>query len=327
MVGDNLFGGGADDTLNGSAGNDFLSGDNGTDTLNGGAGNDVLRGGSGNDKIDGGDGVEDLLDWTGNGTLGTANNPFTLVQSSSDSTIGNGGNADTYKNIEGVIGSEVADVIIGSSFNDVIRGGGGNDTLDGAAGFDLIDFSDATGGINFALVQSSSPTSFAAAGVGTDSYKNFEGVIGTGFADTLTGSSAADQLRGGGGNDTLNGDLGNDRLVGGDGADTMTGGGVGSDTFVFNAGPSAVDTITDFSSAAPGSGGDVLDISDLLSGANAGNVATYLSIRDSGGDSIISFDRDGAGGTYGFQDFVVLQGQTGLNLTTLLNNGNIDYTP
>ena len=112
-------------------------------------------------------------------------------------------------------------------------------------------------------------------------------------------------------------------------ASTSLTGGAGSDTFRFlGSDPSSVDTITDFNSAAPGSGGDVLDISDLLIGAptlNAGNVGQYLDIRENGsGGSIISIDRDGTGSTYGFQDFAVLTGVTGLNLNTLLTNGNID---
>ena len=114
--------------------------------------------------------------------------------------------------------------------------------------------------------------------------------------------------------------------MGGAGVDILTGG-IGSDSFRFWQASPAVDTITDFDSTAPGSGGDVLDISDLLIGApalNVGNVGQYLDIRESGSDSIISIDRDGAGSTYGFQDFAVLPGVTGLNLNTLLTNGNID---
>lgn len=74
----------------------------------------------------------------------------------------------------------------------------------------------------------------------------------------------------------------------------------------------------------------MLDISDLLIGApsiNTGNVADYLNIRESGGNSIISVDRDGAGSGYGFDDFVVLSGVTGLTLSSLLTNNNIDTTP
>ncbi len=73
----------------------------------------------------------------------------------------------------------------------------------------------------------------ALAGIGTDFYKNIEGVIGTDFTDTLTGSSLADVLQGGGGTDTMTG------LA-------------GSDTFVFNATSDSddalgfSDVITDF---------------------------------------------------------------------------------
>jgi Ca2+-binding RTX toxin-like protein len=114
------------DTLLGSAGDDLLIGGDGNDTLTGGAGNDVLRGGAGNgDVMDGGDGKEDLLDFSD----GTALVNLTLVQSTSNTTLANGtaglGNNDMYRNVEGVIGTGLDDIITGSGGNDVIRGGGG----------------------------------------------------------------------------------------------------------------------------------------------------------------------------------------------------------
>ena len=145
-------------------------------------------------------------------------------------------------------------------------------------------------------------------------------MIGTAFADSLTGSSGNDILRGGGGNDILNGGAGIDRIVGGDGADEMTGGS-GSDTFVFVAGPSAVDVIKDFNLGD----GDILDISALIKGTFAGNESSYLSLRESGGNTILSLDRDGAGADFAAQDFVVLEGMTGLDLVTLL--GHVDWQP
>jgi Ca2+-binding RTX toxin-like protein len=139
-----------------------------------------------------------------------------------------------------------------------------------------------------------------AANLGIDTYSGFEGVIGTNFADNLAGSVLNDELRGGIGNDILNGDDGNDILVGGAGADTMSGG-AGSDTFVYRSGDAAaVDTISGGFTA--GAGGDVLDIADLLVGAFVGNESSYLSLRESGGNTILSIDRDGADTTYGFQD-------------------------
>ena len=334
--GDVLIGGSGADTLNGSAGTDLLVGGDNNDTLNGGAGNDVLRGGAGNDGIDGGDGTEDLIDFS-DATAGTGIS-LTLVQSTSDTTFntpsGTDLGTDKYKNIEGVIGTSSADTITGSDFNDIIRGGGGDDTLNGGGGFDLIDFSDATAtatgeGIIFTLNQGTGLT-FAATGLGNDTYSNFEGVIGTNFADSLTGTAFADQLRGGGGNDTLLGLAGNDILVGGAGADTMTGG-AGSDTFrFFNADASAVDTITDFTVAA---GGDVLDISDLFSGLlasarpTAGNLSTFVTLREINGNTIISVDQDGTGinAPAPAQDIVTLIGVANLTLAQLQLNGEIVF--
>ena len=58
-----------------------------------------------------------------------------------------------------------------------------------------------------------------------------------------------------------------------------------------------------------------------------GNVADYLDIRESGGNSIVSIDRNGTTGGSNFQDFAVLTGVTGLSLTSLFANLNIDTTP
>jgi Ca2+-binding RTX toxin-like protein len=60
-AGDNILAGGAgDDTLSGLGGNDVLFGGKGNDVLLGGAGRDLLVGGSGADRLDGGD-SDDIL--------------------------------------------------------------------------------------------------------------------------------------------------------------------------------------------------------------------------------------------------------------------------
>ena len=320
----------AQDTVIDGFANATIIGGAGNDNLNGGSGNDAIRGGAGQDTMDGGAGI-DLLDFS------DAASGFTLTFTSGSGSVNNSVTAlgnDSYSNMEGVIGSSTGadtlngstnadvfyglggnDTLNGNDGNDTLRGGAGNDTIDGGNGTDLLDFSDATNALNFTLVQSSSNTTVAAGatpGLGQDIYKNIEGVIGSAYNDILVGSS------------------GNDVIIGGAGADTMSGAG-GSDTFKFrNGDAAAVDTITDFNPGTLGSGGDVLDISDLLVGAptlNGGNVAQYLSVHESGGNSILSIDRDGAGTAFGFQDFVVLQGVTGLSLNTLLTNGNVDWTP
>jgi Ca2+-binding RTX toxin-like protein len=294
------------DTLTGNNGNDLLIGGDNNDTLSGGAGNDVLRGGIGNnDSMDGGAGTEDMLDFS-DGTLAIN---FVLNQGSGSHAIANGtgnlGNNDTYQNMEGVIGTSLADTISGlSNANDIFRGGGGNDILDGGAGTDLLDYSDATAGLNVTLQQGAGPFTMTVAGDGTDTYSNMEGVIGSAFNDTINGSGLNDVLRGGGGNDTLNGNAGVDILTGGAGADTLTGGG-GADTFVFNSALNNVDTITDFDATVDhiqldptifGAIGATLDANEFVSapGANPGDSNDYILFDPTTGD--LYYDSDGTGG-------------------------------
>ncbi|BDB28967.1 VCBS domain-containing protein (plasmid) [Cupriavidus sp. P-10] len=323
-----LDGGSNSDALTGAASSDAFIGGAAADTLLGGAGDDVLRGGAGDDTLNGGDGI-DMLDFSD----ATGGVTFTLTQSGSNTVVNLSGvdlGSDRYSNMEGVIGSGFNDTLSGSSANDVLRGAAGNDTLDGGAGIDLLDFTDATGAVSFTLVQSSSVTSvnLSAVGLGTDGYRNMEGVIGSAFNDTITGSGGNDVLRGGAGNDQLAGGAGNDLLVGGAGADTLSGG-AGADTYRFlRADAASVDTITDFDRASAAAGGDALDLSDLLSGVSVttANAAQFVRLSEVDGNTVVSLDRDGSGTGAAFQDIAVLQGVVGLDLNTLLSNGNI-HTP
>ncbi|MDP9928991.1 VCBS domain-containing protein [Variovorax paradoxus] len=301
-----LVGSNGNDQLFGNAGSDLLIGGENVDTLDGGAGNDVLRGGGNDDQIDGGAGTEDLIDFS-DGSNGIT---FTLTQSSGNTVFNGPGSmgTDTYRNIEGVIGTANADTLTGSASNDILRGGGGNDTLDGAGGAgDLLDFSDGTAGLTFTLAQSTSTTSFnaSAAGLGTDSYKNFEGVIGTAFADTITGSASNDQLRGGGGNDVINGLAGDDRIAGGTGADILTGG-ADNDTFVFDSAPNAVDSVTDFNASGSAASGDLVELS----------LGTFTALSTSSGSTLsavefASSDGGGAGDMVGAGVHVIYDSATG----------------
>jgi Ca2+-binding RTX toxin-like protein len=152
----------------------------------------------------------------------------------------------------------------------------------------------------------------------------------------VNGNAGNDFLLGGAGNDILVGGVGSDVLFGQTGSDTLTGGIGGadsvSDRFVFQRGDvgHGVDTITDFKVAALGSGGDVLDISDLLTGAGItpttfdGNPASYLVVT-AGANTTIAFDADGAGVGAAVQIATLQNVNTTLN--TLLANGQIDATP
>ncbi|HEY0891602.1 MAG TPA: type I secretion C-terminal target domain-containing protein, partial [Cellvibrio sp.] len=127
--------------------------------------------------------------------------------------------------------------------------------------------------------------------------------------DTLSASSGSDMFYGGAGNDTITGSSGLDRISGGSGNDTMS---AGADTFVDvfvwslgdqgAAGAPAVDTINNFVTTAAGSshsGGDVLDLRDLLQGEHvgannaAGNLANYLHFEVSGGNTTIHISHTG----------------------------------
>ncbi|WP_426164711.1 VCBS domain-containing protein [Pseudoduganella sp. R-34] len=303
-AGDVIIGGASNstDTLIGSVGNDFISGGDGNDDLSGGDGNDVLRGGNGNDKLDGGAGSEDMLDFSDGGTALN----FTLGASTGTSNAGGLGN-DTYSNMEGVIGTSKADIINGSSNNDVIRGSAGDDVLDGKGGSDLLDFSDGTAGISFQLVNNGANTFFdaSAAGLGKDKYSGFEGVIGTGKEDTLTGSNLNDQLRGGGGDDVINGMDGSDRIVGGAGADLLTGG-AGNDIFVFDASPNAVDLITDFNASGTGANFDMIELSRSALAGITTMAGSTLSASE-----FVSFAGTGASGTVDASVRVIYDSVTG----------------
>ena len=120
--------------------------------------------------------------------------------------------------------------------------------------------------------------------------------------DTLRGLGGNDRLLGLEGDDTLEGGDGEDVLAGGPGFDTLTGG-AQADTFVMSD-FDGVDTITDF---MPGE--DRLDISALLQAYFApGAEADFVSIRQDGGNTIVSVDADGSGTAADFVDVAVLTG-------------------
>ena len=133
--------------------------------------------------------------------------------------------------------------------------------------------------------------------------------LGTKGADTLTGTDQSQSLVGLSGDDTLYGGAGNDVLYGGAGLDILYGES-GADTFVFEI-PSAftdVDTIQDFNITQ----GDVIDISDLISGYDelADAITDFVKITDNGTDSVLSVDTNG--GADNFVQIAMLTGVTGL---------------
>lgn len=283
--------------LSGNLGNDSITGAGGNDTLNGGNGNDILNGGLGDDLLKGGAGFDRIL-FSGSNAV-TINLGLPTAQDS-------GYGVDTVLDIEAVTSGSGSDMLIGNSLvnalngglgDDTIRGGAGNDTVNGAEGNDTL-----TGGVGDDLIiggLGSDTAVFAGSsvvvsllllgaqntGAGTDALSGIENLIGSTFADRLTGDDQGNRLEGDAGNDTLSGAAGNDTLSGGGGDDRLGGGrgsdllegGLGSDQFVFNTG-SGSDFVTDFQNG--------IDRIVIATGAEG---FLDLVLSESGMDTVVSF--------------------------------------
>lgn len=239
-----LYGNALDNILNGAAMlSNYLYGNAGNDSLYGGDRQDMLVGGNGDDYIDGGTGSDNIAYHTAS-TGVTVNLSITGAQN----TVGAG--MDTLLNVENILGSSYNDTLTGNAANNRFQSMGGNDVIDGGDGaFDLIEFTNVFAAVNVNMsdwsIQSTNMQR-----IGTLTLSNIEGVSGSVYNDTLTGSSGADYLNGYAGNDVIDGGAGDDYLAGGSSADTLTGG-EGKDTFILGSDrglgiQNSVDTITDF---------------------------------------------------------------------------------
>ncbi|QBH94949.1 hypothetical protein EKN56_00085 [Limnobaculum zhutongyuii] len=233
----------------------------------------------------------------------------------------------------GITGTGYNDTFFSSAGNDTYTGGGGwNLIMNGEAvwseteGLDIVDYSRATSGVTANL------RTGTATGHGNDTLVSIEGLIGSAYNDTFTDSAANNQFEGGAGDDTFNlYNGGNDKLiyrvVAGKEGDAA--GGTGHDTiFGFKVG----DLRTDKNA-------DLIDLSDLLNYSGpisyymdegkmtldyaSRGVLDYLKVEFNGSDTVISIDRDGKGGAYGFQELITLKG-VNTDLETLLVNNQIE---
>lgn len=204
----NTIGAGTDtitnfENLTGSGFNDILTGDGNNNVIIGGAGNDLLIGGLGNDTLSGGSGI-DTASYAGG--LGVT---VSLAIAGAQDTIGAG--IDTLTGIENLIGSDFNDSLIGDGNNNLLDGGLGNDFIDGGAGIDTVTYASLTGGsgvnIDLTLLGQN-----LVGGSGQDTLRNIENLIGSQYADTLTGDTLDNVIEGGLGNDILNGGGGIDTV-------------------------------------------------------------------------------------------------------------------
>lgn len=268
--------------------------------------NSWLKGTSGNDMIAGNSSDNVLIGYDGDDDI--------TADSGADHAHGGAGD-DT---IDGGAGN---DQLYGGDDDDTITGGTGDDEIDGGDGIDTVDYSSDGAGVTVDL----SAGTAVDGNSDDDTLRSIENVIGSAYADTLTGDSGAnvltggagnDDITGGGGSDTLNGGAGNDDLDGGDGVDTAdystdgagvtvnlssgtaTDGGSGSDTLthIENVTGSAYnDTLTGDDNANVLSGGAGADSltggagSDTLKGGDGND-----TLNGGDGTDTVDYSDDGA---------------------------------
>lgn len=214
--GDLIKGGAGDDAIYGNAGNDVAEGGEGADRIWGGIGWDTIRGNAGDDVIVAGDGFDAAGGGDGDDILSGNNGADKLYGDAGNDRLTGGLNADS------LWGGTGEDQLRGSAGSDNLFGGGGNDQLFGNAGADKME---GDGG-NDRL----------AGGINNDTLNGGSG------RDTLQGDNGSDVLIGGAGNDLLKGNAGHDVLDGGAGDDILAGG-IGADRFIYGVGN---DTILNF---------------------------------------------------------------------------------
>jgi Ca2+-binding RTX toxin-like protein len=213
------------------------------------------------------------------------------------------------------------DSLTGGAGADSLNGGSGNDTMIGGAGNDTY-YVGSTGDV--VTENSGEGTDTVIAGISVTLGLNVEnltltgssgiGGIGNTLNNLIVGNGAANNLQGGSGSDTLRGAGGNDVLNGG----------TGSDTFWRATAIDGRDTIQDF---AKGSGGDRLDIGDVLSGYDSGdNASQFVQLVVSGSNTIVRIDANGAVGGASFADAFVLTNVTGLTVNQMIADGNLVLT-
>ncbi len=211
----------------------FFRGTIQNDVITGTAEADMIIGGLGNDQLDGGAGIDTA-------SYADAASGITVVlRNDGVKQDTKGAGQDILLNIENLVGSAYddnltgdagANILVGGAGNDILKGKTGDDVLVGGAGDDQMtggDGSDtawygsATSGVtvdlNLTVAQDTR-------GAGVDTLLTMENIVGSDFADTLTGNKSANLFEGGGGDDVLVGSGGADTLKGGAGDDLLDGG-------------------------------------------------------------------------------------------------------
>ena len=262
LIGDNaaniLSGGAGRDLLQGGGGDDRLEGGSNDDKLEGGAGDDLLIGGAGGDRLDGGSGTDTV-------SYKDSAEAVSVILSGAGSYSPSGGDArgDIITSVEKIIGSTGNETLMAVLLDDaVLQGDAGADRLSGFFSNDVTaSYAGSDTGVSVTVNAASGNTGGDAEG---DVLSGISHLVGSAFADALTGDAGNNILLGGLGDDTLRGGAGNDMLNGGGGADILEGG-AGADRFtlILDLNPAtadaAMDRITDFTTGSDLISLDILD--------------------------------------------------------------------
>ena len=201
--------------ISGGPGDDTLEGGDSTtaflapgDTLIGDEGDDTLRGFAGDDRLDQGSGDDTMVGGVGTDSVEFSDAPAGVTVDLGRTTQQNTGDGlDAISEVEQVYGSEASDTLIGNGGPNHLAGRGGDDTLDGrasadslvgGAGTDVVSFEEAPTGVVADLTAGT-----ATGGAGADSLVDFENIVGSPFADTLTGNALDNSIVGLGGTDSI----------------------------------------------------------------------------------------------------------------------------
>jgi serralysin len=194
--------------------------------------------------------------------------------------------------IENLRGGTWHDTLDGNALDNVIEGDLGDDRMSGFGGFDHAGYAHAAAGVQADLADPSLNRGLAAVG---DTYNDMEGLIGSHFADTLSGDAGgnaldggegSDRLEGRDGDDALLGGLGNDLLIGGPGADRLAGAeGVDTASYIHARGREGFGVVADLAATWPGNtlnsgeaAGDWFEGVENLTGSQVNDV--LLGFRD-----------------------------------------------
>lgn len=292
---DDLQSGDGDDTLDGGADDDRLIASSGIDTLLGGAGDDSLDGGDGDDVLDGGNGDDTLTGGNGADQMDGGAGIDTASYASGGAVgidLGTGGVSgaaigDILLNIENLTGSGQVDILAGDGDDNTFVGGAGADTLIGQGGFDTADYSGSAAGVTIQLNTTAADPLAVGIGLGGDAEGDeiqlIERIIGSAFADALTGGELDDTFMGGGGADVIDG-------------------GRGTDTAEYSSSAAGISVTLDEAGAALGLGGDaegdVLSSIENLIGSDGDDVLVGNSgLNRLEGGAGNDYFRSGAGGS------------------------------